>query len=151
MPMIAISDWVKLGAAIRDARTSHGLTQKELATRARVSRSWLAKVESGHRGAELEQVLRLLSALGLGLFLQTAPDRREFPTINESALDGMSSIDTPSRARDSKSRQEASHALLAAHREAASKRQSSWRAGQEAMESSSIGTEGHERAEVGSA
>lgn len=151
MPTIAISDWVKLGAAIRDARTSHGLTQKELAISAKVSRSWLAKVESGHRGAELEQVLRLLSALGLGLFLQTASDRREFPTSNKSEQDGRSSIDTPNRARNSKSRQEASHALLCAHREATSQRQNSWRAGQEAMSSSSIGAERHERAEVGSA
>lgn len=139
MSAITISDWVKLGAAIRDVRTLHGLTQNELASSAKVSRSWLAKVESGHRGAEFEQILRLLSALGLGLFLQTPSDRREFPTSNKSKSDGMSSIDTPTRARDSKSRKEASHALLAAHREAASQRQNSWHAAQGALSSSSIG------------
>lgn len=130
MAAITISDWTKLGAAIRDARTSHGLTQNELAASAKVSRSWLAKVESGHRGAELEQILRLLAALDLGLFLQTPTERREFPTSNKSKSDGISSIDTLTRARDSESRKEASQTLLAAHREAASQRQNSWHAAQ---------------------
>lgn len=146
MAVITISDWAKLGAAIRDARTLHGLTQNELASSAKVSRSWLAKVESGHRGAEFEQILRVLSALGLGLFLQTPSDGRESPTSPEGRSDGMSSIDTPTRARDSKTRQAASHALLAAHREAASQRQNSWHAAQGAFGSSSIGAERHELA-----
>ena len=132
MSAITISDWVKLGAAIRDARTLRGLTQNELASSAKVSRSWLAKVESGHRGAELEQILRLLSAPGLGLFLQAPSDRGEsLPAGNRSMPDDMSSRDTPPRARDSRSRKEASRALLAAHREAASRRQDSWHSAQE--------------------
>lgn len=151
MSAITISDWSKLGAAIRDARTLHGLTQNELASSAKVSRSWLAKVESGHRGAEFEQILRLLSALGLGLLLQTESDGPESPTSNKSKSDGMGSIDTPTHARDSKSRKEASRALLAAHRQAASQRQEIWHAAQGASDSSSIGAERHELTEVGSA
>lgn len=116
---ITISDWTKLGSAIRDARTSQGLTQHELATAARVSRSWLAKVESGHRGAELEQVLRLLSALGLTLLLQDPADRHD-PDL------------TTNKPQHDQSREDASLALLEAHREAAGRRRDSWNTAQQA-------------------
>ena len=66
---IEIDDWLRLGTAIRDARTGKGFSQKELAQAAGVSRSWLARVEAGHRGAELEPLLRLLKTRGLRLNL----------------------------------------------------------------------------------
>lgn len=69
MADIRIAHWTRLGSAIRDARTGREWSQHELATRANVSRSWVAKVEAGHRSAELEQPLRLLQALGLTLTL----------------------------------------------------------------------------------
>lgn len=64
-----ISDWINLGAAIRDARRGRSLSQEGLARLAGVSRSWLARLESGHRGAELEQIFRVLGALDLTLVL----------------------------------------------------------------------------------
>lgn len=67
---IRISDWTKLGSVLRDARKARGLSQHELASRGRVSRSWLARLEAGHRGAELEPLFRLLNALGLTLSLR---------------------------------------------------------------------------------
>jgi transcriptional regulator with XRE-family HTH domain len=67
---VTVTGWVKLGGLIRDARASQGLSQVELAARAGVSRSWLARVEAGHRGAELEPLLRLLAALDLSLTLR---------------------------------------------------------------------------------
>lgn len=70
-----ITSWTKLGGLIRDARRAQSLTQADLADRAGVARSWLARVEAGHRGAELETLLRLLDALGLSLTL-TAPARQ---------------------------------------------------------------------------
>ena len=70
MPDITIGHWTKLGSAVRDARARHGWSQHELAERAGVSRSWLARLESGHRGAEFEQILRLLDALHLTLTLR---------------------------------------------------------------------------------
>ncbi len=152
MSTITISDWTKLGAAIRDARTRHGLTQSELASSAKVSRSWLAKVESGHRGAELEQILRLLSALGLGLFLQAPSERGEpLAASNTNTWDDIGSLNTRTRARDSQTRTEASRALLAAHREAASRRRGSWHVAQEATENSPFSTESRDFAGVGSA
>jgi HTH-type transcriptional regulator/antitoxin HipB len=73
MSDIVISDWSKLGSTIRAQRLRLELSQAETAERANVSRSWLARVEGGHRGAELEQVMRLLNALSLMMVLR-APD-----------------------------------------------------------------------------
>jgi transcriptional regulator with XRE-family HTH domain len=67
---IGISDWSKLGVTLKARRLELGLSQSELAARAGVSRSWLARVETGHRGAEFEQILRLLAALQLDLVLR---------------------------------------------------------------------------------
>jgi transcriptional regulator with XRE-family HTH domain len=65
-----IGDWVKFGSIIRTARQRQQLSQHQLAARAEVSRSWLAKVELGHRGAEFEQILRLLNSLGMTLVIR---------------------------------------------------------------------------------
>ena len=65
-----ITGWTKLGGLLRDARLARGLSQANLAARAGVARSWLARVEAGHRGAELEQLFRLLDTLDLTLTLQ---------------------------------------------------------------------------------
>ncbi|MFB6720396.1 helix-turn-helix domain-containing protein [Kribbella sp. NPDC056345] len=56
-----------LGAAVRDARRRHGLTQQELARRANVSREWLVRLEQGHARLELQLVLNTLAAAGLVL------------------------------------------------------------------------------------
>ena len=68
---ITIGDWTKLGSTIKAERTRAGLSQHDLAARAGVSRSWIARVEAGHRGAGLEQILRLLEALGLSMILRS--------------------------------------------------------------------------------
>lgn len=65
MEPIEIHHWVQLGQTIRAARRDAGLTQQRLAEKAGVSRAWLAKVESGHRKAEIEYLMRTLDALGL--------------------------------------------------------------------------------------
>ena len=65
MAFIRITHWTKPGSTLRDARTQRRWSQQELAERAHVSRSWLARVEGGHRGAELEPLLRLFDALDL--------------------------------------------------------------------------------------
>ncbi|MFI5736671.1 helix-turn-helix domain-containing protein [Kribbella sp. NPDC051587] len=56
-----------LGAAVRDARRRHSLTQQELARRAGVSREWLVRLEQGHARLELQLVLNTLAAAGLVL------------------------------------------------------------------------------------
>lgn len=68
----SITNWTKLGSTIRDARLAAGLTQADTATKAGVARSWLARVEAGHRGAELESLLKLFSALDLEMAIRPA-------------------------------------------------------------------------------
>jgi transcriptional regulator with XRE-family HTH domain len=63
----------EFGAALRQARLDAGLTQAELAARARVSRRWLGLLENGGRpGAELSKALAVVSALNLALSLEPA-------------------------------------------------------------------------------
>ncbi|GAA1599577.1 hypothetical protein GCM10009804_65240 [Kribbella hippodromi] len=72
MDEIVIGDWSKLGSTVRAQRLRLEFSQAEAAARAQVSRSWLAKVENGHRGVELEQLMRLLAALGLTMILRAS-------------------------------------------------------------------------------
>lgn len=58
-----------LVAAARGRRQSLGLSQADLAARARVSRQWINEFEAGKPTAELGLVIRLLDALGLRLNL----------------------------------------------------------------------------------
>lgn len=61
-----------VGSAIREERLNQGLTQAQLAKKARVSREWLSGVERGERfGAELSKVLEVFSVLELDLFLSS--------------------------------------------------------------------------------
>lgn len=80
---VIITGWAKLGGILRDARSARGLTQAEVAERAGVARSWLARVEAGHRGAALEPLLRLLSVLDLSLSLKSN-DTGDKSTVTDS-------------------------------------------------------------------
>lgn len=62
------------GILVRNARLEQELSQAATAARAQVSRSWLARVEDGHPGAELGPLLRLMEALDLRLALHDAVD-----------------------------------------------------------------------------
>ena len=107
---IRVDDWHKLGAVLREARTAQGLSQHALAARAGVSRSWLARVEGGHRGAEIEQLFRLLEVLGLDLVLR---DRRP-PRASVPAFEQPSSVAVPED-------------VIARHRAVAADRRRAWR------------------------
>ena len=72
-----LTGWSKLGGLVRDTRLSKALSQAALATQANVARSWLVRVEAGHRVAELEPLLRLLAALDLTLTLQSSVDAQQ--------------------------------------------------------------------------
>ena len=62
-----VQTMAELGALVREARERAGMTQTELAQRARVSREWLLKVEAGRTSAEMPRVLAVLAELGLVL------------------------------------------------------------------------------------
>lgn len=70
-----IANWTSLGALVKSARAEQGLTQTGLAAKAGVSRAWIARFESGHRGAEFEQILRTLNALDIALVAR--PNERD--------------------------------------------------------------------------
>ena len=55
------------GSAVRRARKDRGLSQVELAARARVGRPWLSELETGKRTAELGRALSVLNALDLAV------------------------------------------------------------------------------------
>jgi HTH-type transcriptional regulator / antitoxin HipB len=63
-----------LGAAVRAARRTSGLSQAALAERAGVGRQWLSRLETGSNpGAELRKVLDVLAAVGLAVTLAPPP------------------------------------------------------------------------------
>jgi HTH-type transcriptional regulator/antitoxin HipB len=87
-----VEGWTDLGQAIRDVRLEAGLTQQQLADRAGLSRAWLARVESGHRKAELEYLMRTVAALGLSLALAPTPPDDTEPSLAEALrVAGLSS------------------------------------------------------------
>lgn len=53
------------GLAIRQGRQQAGLSQQQLADRAHVSRSWLAKVETGKASFDFRKFLMVAGALGM--------------------------------------------------------------------------------------
>lgn len=85
MREIAITDWNKFGATVKAERARLALSQHDVASRAGVSRSWLAKLEAGHRAAEFEQILRLLQALGLTLVLRPTAVQPDEPIGSPAA------------------------------------------------------------------
>lgn len=58
-----------IGADMREARTSLGLTQHELAAKAKVSRPTIARVETGGN-VSTDSLRRILKALGKNLTIQ---------------------------------------------------------------------------------
>jgi HTH-type transcriptional regulator/antitoxin HipB len=54
-----------VGHALREARKTQKLTQKELASRSGVWQETISKIENGHPGAKLETIFDLCAALKL--------------------------------------------------------------------------------------
>lgn len=78
-----------LAAAVRGRRKDLGMTQAELARRARVSRKWIYEFEAGKPTAEFGLLLRVLDELGLALELgapSKAPGSAPDDTIDLDAL-----------------------------------------------------------------
>lgn len=113
---VVVSDWKRLGSAIRDARKQRGLTQAALAEQTGVARSWLARVESGHRGAELERIFWVLKELGLTL------------TLSDESVSGAEGTETKSPRRAVREVDSAAAAALAARERAERTRRAAWQA-----------------------
>ncbi|MXZ30999.1 MAG: helix-turn-helix transcriptional regulator [Acidimicrobiia bacterium] len=77
----------ELGAAIQGLRRSAGLTQAELAGRARVSRKWISEMENGKATAEIGVLCHVLEALGAHIEVVTAPAQ---DAVLEEIIAGLS-------------------------------------------------------------
>lgn len=76
---MAIKDLAELGAAVRTARLSRGLSQVEVAASAGVSREWLGRLENGAPRLEADKVLRTLSVLDIEIVpKQQRPTQEDF-------------------------------------------------------------------------
>lgn len=60
-----ITTMYDVGVAIRAAREKADMSQQQLADAAHVSRSWLAKVETGKASFDFRKVLMVANALGM--------------------------------------------------------------------------------------
>jgi HTH-type transcriptional regulator / antitoxin HipB len=83
---VRIENTTDLGAYVRERRRALGLTQEQLAGRARVSRRWLSDLEAGKETADVGLVLRTLRALGVVLDAQ--PMERLAPINLDELLAG---------------------------------------------------------------
>jgi len=61
------------GQLLREARLRHGLTQRQLAIRARTSQAAISRIERGVVSPTVEMLARLLDLLGEELMLEASP------------------------------------------------------------------------------
>ena len=61
------------GQFLRESRRRAGLTQQQVADRAAVSQSLIARIESGHVAPSLERLLALVRACGFDLEIHVVP------------------------------------------------------------------------------
>ncbi|REJ06764.1 helix-turn-helix domain-containing protein [Microbacterium bovistercoris] len=66
----AVRTMADAGAVLRAARMARGLTQAEVAARAKVSREWLNEVETGKSRFDFQRYLAACEALGLEVQVQ---------------------------------------------------------------------------------
>lgn len=74
----AVRSGKDLGGAVRQARLAAGLTQDQLAERAGVERTYLARMESGLTVVLLDRVMRALRQLGAEVTV-TFPEHHDGP------------------------------------------------------------------------
>lgn len=63
--LVFLASPAELGHAVRAARLARGLTQEDLADRAKVSRKFVNQLEEGKAGAHLGKVLTVMMSAGL--------------------------------------------------------------------------------------
>ena len=57
-----------LGRTLAEARHFRGLTQDQLARRAKLQRTYVAKLEAGHIVLQIERLMSMLRELGVELY-----------------------------------------------------------------------------------
>lgn len=89
-----ISTIAEIAAVVRGRRKDLGLSQAEVAARARVSRPWLSEFERGKPKAELHLALRLFEALGLDMTLQPRDADAPSPERTENSPDLFAALES---------------------------------------------------------
>lgn len=84
-----VSSLRDLAAITRGRRRDLGLSQAELAARARVSRQWISDFERGKTTAETGLVIRLLDALALRMTIAEAGAPEPTPGPSPVDLDAL--------------------------------------------------------------
>src|SRR6516225_972757 len=85
---------IEFGLALRDARLRASLSQRDLAKRARVRRTYISRVELGEQNLTLATMVRLARAVGLGVSLAITDDDPTPPaTLLSISLSGPSPAD----------------------------------------------------------
>jgi len=86
---------IEFGLALRDARLRASLSQRDLAKRARVRRTYISRVELGEQNLTLATMMRLARAVSLGVSLAITDDD---PTLPATLLSVSPSGPRPPRA-----------------------------------------------------
>jgi transcriptional regulator with XRE-family HTH domain len=85
---------IEFGLALRDARLRASLSQRDVAKRARVRRTYISRVELGEQNLTLATMVRLARAVGLGVSLAITDDDPTPPaTLLSISLSGPSPAD----------------------------------------------------------
>jgi HTH-type transcriptional regulator/antitoxin HipB len=82
----------QLGAAVRAARARMGLTQAELAKRARVGLKFLYELESGKETLRADKVFDVLGVLSLQLVVTSTPGKRQTRAAAQWRKDNRAAI-----------------------------------------------------------
>lgn len=74
--------------AVKSARAQAGLTQRQLAKKARTAQSVVARVEAGQTSPSLETLTRLLKAAGFSMVAEL----ERIPSVDRSVMDDVPRI-----------------------------------------------------------
>lgn len=89
--MPRITSFTDLAATVRGRRLELNLSQQALAERAGVSRSWIARFETGRSSSEVALLMRVLDALSLEL--SVAPRASTVPPAGGSGAEDAVDLD----------------------------------------------------------
>jgi y4mF family transcriptional regulator len=86
--VITVRSPSELGAALRAARKSLGLTQPDLALAAGVGVRFIVELEAGKATAQLQKTLQVIDAVGGRLTLDLFSDEKDPPSLRSGETSG---------------------------------------------------------------
>jgi transcriptional regulator with XRE-family HTH domain len=86
-----------IGQRIRQLRESRGMTQSQLQSKSKVSRSYLSRIESGQMTPSLGTLEKISEALNVGLNRFFIPESDGEALLEDPFIQGLRPIGNPSR------------------------------------------------------